>query len=580
MENWEVAEILKRIANLLALKGENEYKIRAYIKAARSISHINEDVVNLANEGRLQELDGIGSALAKKIEEIVTTGKSPLLTRLESELPVELLALFNIPGVGRKIGSQIYRYLNVRSLEEVEEAARQGRIRFLPGLGPKTEEKILKGLEKLKCQTPRYNLKIAYPLSIKIKEWLSSIAHSPYCMIAGSLRRGRETASNINLVMGFDGNVEGLVKQLYSFSLAEKKSIIQNKGSITFNTIWGIPVILNIVPQKLFIPALIYYTGSKGHVKKIMEKAKCKGYKFSASGMYRDEVPVIFREEADFYHLLGMEYIPPELREDHGELDAAAHHRLPLLVDYNDIKGDLHLHSDWSDGIDSIEELANAAEKRGYRYIAITDHSHSLRIASGLSQGSLARQKEYISKVQERFNNIKILPGIEVDILNDCSLDLPDEVLSELDVVIASIHSGFNQPKEKINARLLAAMKNPYVNIIAHPSGRLLGEREPYEVDMEFLLEKAAQTGTFLEINASPDRLDLADVYVKAGKEKGASLVINTDAHSLHDMDYLKYGVMVARRGWLEKENVINTLSWEALKKKLMKKRRKLKKEC
>ncbi|MFY9218526.1 MAG: DNA polymerase/3'-5' exonuclease PolX [Tepidanaerobacteraceae bacterium] len=565
MKNFEVAFIFYDIADILEIKGENFFKIRAYRKAAHTIENLPMDVKELAGESRLQEIEGIGKALEEKIREIINTGTCRYYEELKKDFPRGLVEMLKIPGLGAKKIKVIYDNLGISSIEELEKAARAHKIRELPGMGVKTEQSILKGIQTLKGQGDRVQLAIALPVANRIMEILSGMKEVSKVAIAGSLRRRKEMVKDIDIVVATEAAetlVENFLKlPIISRVLAEGLS----KVSVVLNA--GIQVDLRLVKPQEFYSALQHFTGSKEHNTKLRSLALKMGYKLNEYGIFEKEGDGVFcpKSETELYSKLDMPYIIPELREDRGEIEAALQDGLPDLVKLEDIRGDLHLHSDFSDGVSSIEEMVKKAKELGYEYIAITDHSKSLKVARGLDESRLRQQLELIKGINERVKGIRILTGIEVDILPDGSLDFDDDILKELDVVIASIHSGFKQDKTTITSRIVNACHNRYVNIIAHPTGRLLGRREPYDVDMDEVFEAAAKTGTVLEINSSPDRLDLNDVNVKRAAEMGIKIAINTDAHGTEALSDMMYGVWVARRGWLAAENIINTYSLEQL---------------
>lgn len=565
MKNFEVAFIFYDIADILEIKGENFFKIRAYRKAAHTIENLPMDVKELAGESRLQEIEGIGKALEEKIREIINTGTCRYYEELKKDFPRGLVEMLKIPGLGAKKIKVIYDNLGISSIEELEKAARAHKIRELPGMGVKTEQSILKGIKTLKGQGDRVQLAIALPVANRIMEILSGMKEVSKVAIAGSLRRRKEMVKDIDIVVATEAAetlVENFLKlPIISRVLAEGLS----KVSVVLNA--GIQVDLRLVKPQEFYSALQHFTGSKEHNTKLRSLALKMGYKLNEYGIFEKEGDGVFcpKSETELYSKLDMPYIIPELREDRGEIEAALQDGLPDLVKLEDIRGDLHLHSDFSDGVSSIEEMVKKAKELGYEYIAITDHSKSLKVARGLDESRLRQQLELIKGINERVKGIRILTGIEVDILPDGSLDFDDDILKELDVVIASIHSGFKQDKTTISSRIVNACHNRYVNIIAHPTGRLLGRREPYDVDMDEVFEAAAKTGTVLEINSSPDRLDLNDVNVKRAAEMGIKIAINTDAHGTEALSDMMYGVWVARRGWLAAENIINTYSLEQL---------------
>ncbi|AFV11554.1 DNA polymerase/3'-5' exonuclease PolX [Thermacetogenium phaeum DSM 12270] len=571
MNKWEIAQIFYEIADLLDILGENPFKARAYRKAAHILESTLLDIAELSTEGRLQEVPGIGDALAKKIKELVETGRLNYYEELKERIPPSTRQLLMIPGVGVKTARLLFRELNITSLEELEEAAREQRLQGLPGIGEKTKEAILQGLKELVGERPKWLLNFAFAAAGEVASFLNGIPGVVEVSAAGSLRRGREMVEALDFVAsGTDPEDVALAFIRAPFV----QEVVAGKAPTAVTTKWGIQANLLAVRPEQFASALQYLTGSRAHNKCLQGIARKRGWKLDKYGVDLGKRIVTPKSEEDLYQLLEMPYIPPELREGQGEIEAALAGNLPVLVDIGDIKGDLHVHSNWSDGANSIEEIALAARERGYSYLAITDHSRSLRVARGLDEEKLRQQRLEIESVNRMFDDFQLLAGIEVDILPDGSLDFDDDILEEMDVVIASIHSGFKQDRDTLTSRIITAIRNEHVDIIGHPSGRLLGRRGPYQIDMERVLDAAAETGTALEINASPDRLDLNDRYIRLGKERGVRFSINTDAHGRHCLADMRYGVLTARRGWAEKEDIINTMPLSELRKWLQNKSR------
>ncbi|TYP49820.1 DNA polymerase/3'-5' exonuclease PolX [Thermosediminibacter litoriperuensis] len=560
MKNYLVSFIFFDIADMLEIKGENFFKIRAYRKAARVIASLPEDIEEMMKTSSLGSMEGIGKALEGKIKEIIETGTCRYYEELKKDIPRGLVEMLKIPGLGAKRVKTIYDALHITTIDELEQAAKNHKLRGLPGIGVKTEQSILKGIQMLKGKAGKMLLSTALYLADEIKDMLRCLPAVEKVEVAGSLRRRKELISNIDVVVSSQSPTEVVEGFLVYPRIAEILARDPNKTSVVLDI--GVQVDLRIVEPRSFWAAMHHYTGNKDHSAKLVGIAKRKGLDFSECGIIKKgSGEAIYPEsEEAVYKLLDMPFIIPELREDKGEIEAAVEGRLPEPIELTDIKGDLHVHSDWSDGINSIEEIAIRARDMGYEYVAITDHSKSLKVARGLDEERLMRQVELIKKLNREITGIKILTGIEVDILTNDLLDFDDDILKELDVVIASIHSGFKQDREKLTRRIVSAMHNPYVNIIAHPTGRMLGRRDPYDVDVDVILKTAAETNTFLEINSSPDRLDLNDHLTKKAKEIGVKMVINTDSHELEGLKDMRYGVWVARRGWLEKRDVINTL--------------------
>ncbi|MFA5881677.1 MAG: DNA polymerase/3'-5' exonuclease PolX [Eubacteriales bacterium] len=571
IENIEVAWIMSEIADLLELKGESIFKIRAYQKAAKVIANLGVDLPVLISEKKLQNVPGIGKAIAGKIEELMATGRINYYENLKAEIPPGLLEIITIPGIGAKMAQQLYHRLGITSIDELEAAVKARKIRELPGMGSKTEMNILRGIEMLRSGVGRTTLGIADAIAGAFTGFLLSLPEVELAGAAGSTRRMKESIGDIDLVVG-SGKPDKVI-EIFTRHPQVKKVITWGETKASIVTLMGIRIDLMVVAPDQYWSALHHFTGSKEHNVRIRELAHKKGIKINEYGVFtRDcNVPLPVAGEADIYTHLGLPYIPPELREDLGEIEAAEHGGLPELVEQVDIKGDLHIHSDWSDGVNSIEQIIGKAAEMGYQYTAITDHSKSLAIAKGLSVERLTEQDEYIKSLNRKSENLRILSGIETDILANGDLDYLDDVLAEKDIVVASLHSGFRQDKDKLTGRVISAMKNKHVDIIGHPTGRLIGRRDPYPIDLEAVFEAALKYGTVLEINSSPDRLDLNDKYVRQAGGMGVKISINTDAHDIIRMDEMKYGVATARRGWLEKDNVINTMDCGKLLKFLKK---------
>jgi DNA polymerase (family 10) len=562
MTNWEVCEIFNEIAEILEILGENPYKSRAYRNAARVLENSGLDVQELVRDGRLEEIPGIGSALAAKIRELVTTGRLVYYEDLRQKVPRDVLEMLKIPGVGAKT-VQVFLDHHITSLQALEAAAGDQRLRELPGIGKKTEEEILRGLVAIQERQKRWLLSVASTVVREMTGYLAGLDKTQRVEVAGSYRRGRETVGDLDFVVASDDAPAVIA----GFVLAPWVKDVVAEGDLkaTVITVWGIQVDLYVVPPHLFASTWHHFTGSKEHNVAMRERARQHGWKISEYGIVKDEGTLYPADEEEFFQLLGMSYIPPELREDRGEIRAAERGELPILAESGNIRGDLHVHSSASDGANTLEELARAAMERGYEYLAVTDHSRSLAFTRGLTEERLVQQREEIDRLNREFHGFRLLAGAEVDILSDGRLDFDDRVLSQLDVVVASVHSGFRQDQETLNRRVEAAMKNEHVDIIGHPTGRLIEKRDPYALDVSRVLELAADTGTALEINASPERLDLNDIYVRQGLELGVRFAVNTDAHHVNALDDMKYGMLTARRGWAQKQDVINAMTLEEL---------------
>lgn len=571
MDNWEVAAALERMAGLLALKGENSFKVRAYSQAARQIIRLPEPLADLIAGDRLEELPGIGPVLSAEIRELTGKGQSAFLARLEEEVAPELLALFSIPGVGRKTAGKLVQELQLENLEQLERAARRGELAVVPGMGPALQQNVLDYFQNRDGEGEGFHRGIVVPLAGQLHSFLERLPAVRCSLPVGAVRRGTETAAEVIIAAALrEEPPEVLGKSL--LELPGISSFQQEGATYCLETLVGVPVQIALTSAAEYPVHLARLTGSPEHWKQLQEHAARLGFTLESNTLSRAGTRIYLPAEADLYRTLGLQFIPPELREGRGEIAAAAAGKLPRLVELSHICGDLHIHSEWSDGSATIEQIRAAAGARGYQYIAITDHSPSLKIAGGLSEERLLRQIELIERLRRK-EGCHILTGSEVDILADGSLDLPDELLERLDLVIASVHSNFRQSRAEMTARICRAMEHPAVHLIGHPTGRLLGSRGPYRVDVEQLIEKAAQTGTALEINASPQRLDLSEKYMSLARRKGVRLAVNTDAHSTATMADMVYGVTAARRGRLERSDLLNTLSLAQLQEALSEKR-------
>ena len=559
MKNKELTEIFERMADILEIKGENPFKVSAYRKASRILGDLTQDIGEIAAAGGLKEVPGIGQGLAEKIEEYLETGKISKFEEVKKGVPDELIAILNIPGMGPKTLALLHKEKQIGSLSQLETALEDGSLVGLPGIGEKKVENMKRGIQLLKQSKGRMNLGVAFPIAKRIVETLRAETGSGKIEWAGSLRRMRENIGDID-ILATGGDKEKIV---HAFThLPEVKEVLasgETKASIIVEG--GVQIDLRVVEEDSYGAALQYFTGSKGHNVHLRGIARVQGIKLNEYGVFKGEKRVGGKEEKDVYDALKIPWIDPALREDRGEIEAAQEGRLPKLLQESEIKGDLHVHSTYSDGASSIEEIAAAAQKRGYHYVAICDHSKSLKIAHGLDESRLARQIEEIDRINETLKGFRILKGAEVDILSDGRLDFSEKTLEKLDLVIASIHSGFKQDKDKMTKRIIRAIENPMLDVFAHPSGRLLGARDPYAVEIAEVMEAARRHGKALEINAYFERLDLDDLHCRKAKEMGIRLSIGTDSHRLDQMWMMSLGVAVAKRGWLEKTDVLNTLS-------------------
>jgi DNA polymerase (family 10) len=572
MRNQEVAKIFNDIADILEIKGDNPFRIRAYRRAAQNIDGLAKDIAEMP-PGELQKVPGIGEDLAGKIHEYVQTGSLKFYDELKKEVPPGLVNLLSVPGLGPKTAKLLFDKVHIKDIDDLEIHAKEGRLKGLPGIQAKTEENILKGIAMIKRHTGRFSMGRMRPVAEEIMERLGRESPVKDLTVAGSLRRWKETIKDIDILA--TSHDPQKVMSVFVHLPQVKETLMKGPTKSSVVTNEGIQVDLRVVSGDSFGAALAYFTGSKEHNIRLREMAVRKGLKINEYGIFdvKTEKRLGGKQEADVYRILGIPYIAPELREDSGEIEAALDGSLPELVEMKDIKGDLHVHTKHSDGSHEIPELIDAAKARGYKYLAITDHSKGLAVAHGLSIERVLEQIKKIRELNKKLKGFKLLSGTEMDIRSDGTLDYPDEILKQLDIVVASIHSGFRQSKEQITNRLISAMKNPYVSIIAHPTGRLIGERDAYEVDMEQVFKTARETGTSIEVNAYPLRLDLNDTYIRKAKEMGVSVAINTDTHVIYQLDFMRYGVGTARRGWLEKDDVLNTCSYDLLIKRIKKSR-------
>ncbi len=556
--NQQLSEIFRTMADLLEIKGEVIYKVLAYRKVADSLEALGRDIYEVWQEGNLSQIPGVGKAIAAKIEELLTTGKLGVFERLKEEVPVTLVELLQVPDLGPKKVALFWQQLGITNLAELNAAARAGRLRHLPGMGEKSEARIIAGLESLARRSSRIPLGQAWPFAQQLLELLRAVPGVVAVEAAGSLRRMRATIGDIDLLAAASDTRAAMQAFVNHPQVARLLSQGETKSSVEFEN--SLRAQLWVHPPQRFGTALQYATGSKDHNVRLRELALKQGLSLSEHALTRpDGSEILCAAEEQVYATLGLPWIPPELREDRGEVQAAKAGTLPHLVEVGDVVAELHSHSTWSDGKLSIEQMAEAARQRGLKVLAITDHSHSLGVAGGLSLEEIRQQRAEIQAVQAKLgDSIRLLQGVEVEIRADGSLDYPDEALAELDIVIASIHSGLRQPREKITQRLLNAVRNPHVDVIGHPTGRMIPDREGADLDMEALFAAAAEHGVALEINAHPSRLDLDDIYARRAVEMGALLSINTDAHSAADLDMLHYGVATARRGWVEAPQVLN----------------------
>jgi DNA polymerase (family 10) len=568
VHNADIAAVFEEIADRLEIQGANPFRIRAYRNAARTLGELPQEARALLEKGEdLTRLSGIGDDLAAKVHEILSSGRCSLLDRLRRELPPAVTELLQIPGLGPKRVKALYHDLEVQTVEQLVRAARDGRIRALPGFGEKTELNILQAVEAHASQMRRFKLAVAAQYAEALTTFLQAVPGVNQVTVAGSFRRMRETVGDLDILVTAAAGSPVMQRFTAYDEVAEVLSAGITRASVILKS--GLQVDLRAVEEKCYGAALCYFTGSKAHNIAIRRIAQKRGLKVNEYGVFRGTERIAGEDEASVYRSVGLPFIPPELREDRGEIEAAHDGRLPHLVEFSDLRGDLHAHTKATDGHDSLREMALAAKALGLQYLAITEHSRHLTVAHGLDPLRLTRQCDEIDQLNLELDGVTLLKGIEVDILEDGGLDLPDEVLGRLDLVVGAVHSQFHLSRAKQTRRILRAMDHPHFTLLAHPSGRLIDRREPYDVDMLRIIRHAKARGCFLELNAHPERLDLLDSHCQMAKEEGVLVSINSDAHSTFDFSNLRYGVGQARRGWLEKDDVLNTRPLAALRRLL-----------
>lgn len=566
MINYKIARMLDEIADLMEIKGENIYKINAYRKAARSINNFNNSIVDYYRSNDLEAIPGVGKGIAEKISEMIELGSSSELEALRAKVPPELREFLKIPGLGPKYVSLIFSELGITTLSQLKKAAEKGYIQKLPRMGEKIEKAIIEGIEKLHDKPQKTTIAEAFYITSYFKELLNNLPEVKKADIAGDLRRGVDEVENLVIVV-VSLHPDVIIKTI------KRNPQINTVLSINFNeasfqTWIGLILDLIVVTPDEYACALHYHTGSQAYLEKLNKYAHELGIDIRKINMiYLSEKNKMstMESEEDIFTFLNLEYIPPELREGKNEIELASKKSLPRLISIDDIKGDLHLHTDWSDGIVGIEEIVRVGQEKSYEYLAVTDHSQSLRIAGGITYDKLLKQKKVISEINNRYYNIKVLSGIEVEILKDGALDFSDEILENLDIVIAAVHVNLNQSKDEMTERIIRAINNPHVDILAHPTSRITGKREAANLDFEAVVKAASRTDTALEINSSPDRLDIKDEYAAFAKNQGVKLVINTDAHDVKSLNDISFGVTIARRAGIEKNNVLNCLDLKNL---------------
>jgi DNA polymerase (family X) len=568
MNNRELADTFQLIGDLMEIKGENVYKIIAYRKAGDSLLNLGRDINDVHREGSLTAIPGIGKAIAEKIDELLTTGQLEFLEKLKSEVPAGLAEMLKVPELGPKKVAMFWKEAGIDSLTKLENAAQEGKLRTLPGMGQKSEAKILAGIKALGRRTQRHPLAVAYPAAQELLEYLRKVPGVVAAEAAGSLRRMRPTVGDLDLLVASSHPKQVMQAFIEHPQVLEVIGHGDMKSSVEFHN--RLRAQLWVQPPERFGTALVYATGSKDHNVRLREMALDQGLSLSEKSFLKEDgSEILCAREEEVYAVLGLPWMPPELREDRGEVQAARAGRLPRLIERSHLVSELHSHSTWSDGKNTILEMAKGARERGWKVLAITDHSTGLGITGGLSVERLQEQRIEIDAVQKELgDSIRLLQGSEVEIKADGELGLPDEILEKLDIVIASIHVGIRQPREQVTARMINAIRNPHVDIIGHPTGRLIPNREGADLDMDAVLNEAAKHSTAMEISSHPRRLDLEDVYARRAIEMGIHISVNTDAHSPAELDVIDFGIATARRGWVEPDDVINTwgqdqlLSW------------------
>jgi DNA polymerase (family X) len=573
VHNTEIAEIFNEYADLLEIEGTNQYRVRAYRNAARNISVFSRSIAEMANQKEdLSSIPGLGEDLTVKVFDIVNTGKLLQLEKLKERLPAGLLDIIRLPGLGPKRTGVLYSKLGVTSIEQLEAATKQHKVRELPGFSVKMEENILEDIKrrgKAGTSEKRYKLFTVEEMGEDLLSYLKKINGVKRVAIAGSYRRRKETVGDLDILVTHEKQAD-VMQQFTEYEDVER---IVSRGETRSTVILrsGIQIDLRSVTEDSYGAAMHYFTGSKAHNIAIRKKGVNKGLKINEYGVFQGDELITGRTEEEIYARIDLPYIEPELRENNGEIEAAQEGKLPKLISLQDINGDLHSHTSATDGRSTLEEMARAAKEKGYQYLAITDHSKHVTVAHGLDAERLAQQIDEIERLNDRLDGIVLLKGIEVDILEDGSLDLPHDILKRLDLVVCAVHYKFNLPADKQTERIIRGIDNPYSTILAHPTGRIIGEREPYQLDMERLMKAARETGCILELNAQPSRLDLTEVYAKMAKEMNVMVAISTDSHSINELDFMRFGIYQARRGWLEPEDVLNTRSRKELQKLLKK---------
>jgi DNA polymerase (family 10) len=574
--NAEVARLFAEIGDILEIKGEPPYRYNAYRSGARSVANATERLDVLFEQGRLRELNGVGNALEAKIIEYLATGRMESHDAVRRDFPVALASLLQIPGLGPGRARAVYQELGISTLPELEEVALSGRLRDVPGFGPKAVETLLANLDRLKQRSNRGLLSDAWLAFSQVQEVIGETSEADCLAVVGSVRRMQDTVGGLDLLAGRDTPEEA--EQLVSkvVGLPNLVQVLERSSDeVAVQLYGGMEVHLTVVPRDAWGSALVWYSGTRSHVARLEALARDRGWRLSAFGLEDDATGKILerQHEVAVYERLGLPWIPPELREDEGEIEAALAGTLPTLVELGDIKGDLHTHTNWTDGTETLEDMAKTAKAKGYEYMALTDHTQNLAMTRGLTPERVAEQRALVKKVNAKLAPFVVLHGTEMDILTDGRLDFPDEVLQSLDYVSCSVHTGFRQPRETMTERMRRAISNPLVNTLNHPHGRIIGRREGYEVDMQAVIAQAAERGCALELNATPDRLDLNGAWARHALQLGARFTVSSDAHNTKEFDFMQFGIGSARRGWLTKNDVLNTRSLSDLRQELRRRR-------
>jgi DNA polymerase (family 10) len=567
--NAEVARLFAEIGDILEIKGEPPYRYNAYRTAARSVASATERLDTLFEQGRLRQLPGIGSALEAKIVEYLATGRMQFYDDVRRDFPVALASLLQVPGLGPGRARAVYQELGVSSLDELEQAARQGRLREVPGFGPKAVDSLLASLERLKQRSSRQLISDAWVAFAQVQAAIGQTSEADRLAVVGSVRRMQDTVGGLDLLAARDTPEEAEEVLQALVSLPNRVQVLDRSADEAAVQLYGgLEVRLTVVPREAWGSALVWYTGSHQHVARLEALAREHGWRLTPLGLEDEATGTLLEREREIgiYERLGLGWIPPELREDQGEIEAAQRGTLPRLIEFSDIKGDLHTHTNWTDGTQTLEDMAKAARARGYQYMALTDHTQNLAMTRGLTPQRLEEQRGLVSRLNHKLAPFVVLLGTEMDILMDGQLDFPDSLLESLDYVSASIHTGFRQAREVMTARMLRAISNPLVNTLNHPHGRIIRRREGYAVDMQAVIEGAAAAGCALELNATPDRLDLNGEWARRGLRLGARFTVSSDAHSVKELDFMQFGIGSARRGWLTPADVLNTRPLDELR--------------